>query len=65
MLPAGQFESVYAPETQQNHKGVPGRLRFVLARGAEARAIAAHATAIEIAASDTAGNQTVVEWLDV
>jgi hypothetical protein len=47
---------VYAPETRQNHKGVPGRLCYYLTRSLHAPARAV----IVIEASDTAGNRVVV-----
>jgi Peptidase family M23 len=59
MLPASRFDDVYAPATRQNHKGVPGRFSFYLARGERARTLARNAPAIEVEARDTTGNRTV------
>jgi hypothetical protein len=64
MLPATRFESVYAPQTLQNHKGIPGRFCFYMLRGAKAVA-AVEAGPIEIQAVDSAGNSTTVVSLDV
>jgi len=64
MLPASQFDQIYTPETRQNHKGIPGRYCFYLARGPQARALA-NAAGIQVEATDTAGNRTVVEWIAV
>lgn len=64
MLPASAFDQIYAPDTLQNHKGVPGRFWFYLARGLQAQMLA-NATAIQVEASDTSGNRTVVEWVAV
>jgi murein DD-endopeptidase MepM/ murein hydrolase activator NlpD len=56
MLPASRFSSVYAPETRQNHKGLPGRLCYYLTRTLPASA----GRVVEVEASDTAGNRVVV-----
>jgi Peptidase family M23 len=56
MLPAAAFSSVYAPETLQNHKAVPGRLCYYLTHALPAPA----GTVVQVEASDTAGNRVVV-----
>ena len=65
MLPAGEFHRIYAPQTRQNHRGIAGRFCFYLARGEEAKALASSNRIIQVEASDTAGNTTVVGWMDV
>ena len=65
MLPASRFGEIYAPNTLQNHKGVPGRFCFYLARGSVARALDRPGCTIEVQAIDTAGNRTVVVWQNV
>ena len=65
MLPALRFREIYTPDTLQNHKGVPGRFCFYLARGEAARALDRPGCAIEVEATDTAGNRTVVVWQNV
>jgi hypothetical protein len=60
LLPESRFDAVYAPATQQNHKGVPGCFSFYLAKGSAARAVLATALAVQVEASDTTGNRVVV-----
>jgi hypothetical protein len=65
MLPASRFDSIYTPQTLQNHEGVPGRFVFYLVRGAEAARIARGDLPIEVEVTDSAGNRTVVAWAAV
>lgn len=62
---SSKFWSFYAPQTRQNHRGEGGRLCFYLLRGSKAASVLAGGRPIEIEASDSAGNRTVVVWLDV
>jgi Peptidase family M23 len=56
MLDAFRFLEIYAPETRQNHEGVPGRLCIYLTH----HLAVSVGTTIEIEAADTAGNRVVV-----
>jgi hypothetical protein len=60
MLPRATFTRVYTPATRQNHKSRPGVFSFYLARAWNGGAPRNGVTTIEVAASDTAGNCTVV-----
>jgi Peptidase family M23 len=59
MLPKSAYGTVYAPGTRQNHKGEPGSFRFYLARSWRPSGV----HRIDVGASDTAGNRTVVSIL--
>jgi hypothetical protein len=54
MLDAKRFGSIYAPSTQQNHKGEPGRYVFWLDRDWQP---APGAYVLEIQAWDSGGNR--------
>ena len=56
-LPRDRFDSVYAARTAQNHPGVPGRYRFVLARHWSADALPNGRYAVEVQAEDIRGNR--------
>jgi hypothetical protein len=60
MLPASAFDTVYTPETRQNHEGEPGRFSFYLAHAPAARTLLRTARAVEVEAADTAGNRVIV-----
>lgn len=60
MLPASKFDTIYTPETRQNHEGEPGRFSFYLAHAPAARTLLRDASAVEVEATDTAGNRVVV-----
>jgi hypothetical protein len=55
-LPKDQFGSVYAAGTAQNHPGVPGRYRFLLARRWSTEKLPNGGYAIEVQAADIRGN---------
>jgi hypothetical protein len=55
-LPKEQFDSVYAGGTAQNHPGVPGRYRFLLARGWATAKLANGRYEIEVQAGDIRAN---------
>ena len=55
-LPKDRFNSIYAARTAQNHPGVPGRYRFVLARHWSADALRNGHYAVEVQAADIRGN---------
>jgi len=59
MLSQSRFSQIYTPATRQNHKGEPGCFSFYLARGWDST----KAHRVEVEASDTAGNSTVVAML--
>ena len=59
MLPASEFTRIYTPATAQNHIRRPGQLWFYLARGWN-RAATDGSLAIEVRATDTAGNSVTV-----
>lgn len=54
MLNAKLFGSIYTPQTQQNHKGEPGRFCFYLTRGL---ALVDGSYEIEVQAFDTRANR--------
>jgi hypothetical protein len=56
-LPDEQFTSVYAAGTAQNHPGVPGRYRFLLAHRWSTAKLRNGRYAIEVQAEDIRGNQ--------
>jgi hypothetical protein len=56
MLPKSAYGTIYTPRTRQNHKGKPGSFEFYLAR----RWSLSGLHRIDVEASDTAGNRTVV-----
>jgi hypothetical protein len=56
-LPKDRFDSVYAAGTAQNHPGVPGRYRFVLARRWSADVLPNGRYAVEVQAEDIRGNR--------
>jgi hypothetical protein len=60
MLDRRLFATIYTPATRQNHKGEPGNFSFHFHWSVSGRQLAAAALTIEVAASDTAGNCTIV-----
>jgi hypothetical protein len=58
MLSAKIFHTIYAPGTQQNHQGMPGRYCFYLARKWKAGRGAYH---LQVRASDMRGNASVLD----
>jgi hypothetical protein len=65
-LPNDQFASVYAARTRQNHPGVPGRYRFLLARRWSADALPDGRYAVEVQVGDVRGNRATARvWFTV
>jgi hypothetical protein len=60
MLPRGDFAQIYTPATRQNHKGKPGCFSYYLQRNWSERGLESGTVTVEVAASDTAGNCTIV-----
>lgn len=57
MIPASDFQRIYAPGTTQNHAGQPAVLRFFLAHTWSTNALADGEYRLEVEASDLAGNK--------
>ncbi len=60
LLPESDFAKVYAPGTRQNHAGEPGLYRFYLAHTWSTSTLPDGAYALEVEASDLAGNKGVL-----
>ncbi len=56
LLPASDFDRIYAPGTTQNHAGQPAVLRFYLAHTWSTGALADGEYSLEVEASDLGGN---------
>ena len=61
LLPATDFNRVYAPGTTQNHAGSPAVLRFFLAHTWSTGTLADGECTIEVEASDLDGNTGTLE----
>ena len=60
MLDRRLFATIYTAATRQNHKGEPGNFSFHFHWSLSGRKLAAADLTIEVEASDTAGNCTIV-----
>ena len=56
LLPQDRYAGIYAPGTRQNHAGQPGLYRFYLAHTWSTQVLRNGAYALEVEASDLAGN---------
>ena len=56
LIPKERFDAIYAPGTRQNHAGKPGVYRFYLAHTWSTGRLPNDDYAIEVEASDLAGN---------
>ena len=56
LIPAADFDSIYAPETRQNRAGEQGYYRFYLLRDWQSGSLPDGVYQLEVLASDTSGN---------